>query len=391
MPIYKSKRMSGLQETEESAVKCMNIRRAVLVGLVLIAGADVKSFTGPALAAQVKPRSLPMFEVDRTWPKVPPKWKLGDPSSFAVDAQDHVWLLHRPRTLKLDQTAMAAPPVMVFDTAGNFIKGWGGAGTGYEWPEREHGIHLDYKGFVWLSGNNCPTNGLPGLKPVADDQLLKFTQDGQFVMQIGRSNQSKGNADTQNLHRAADMWVYPQTNELFVADGYGNHRVAVFDADTGAFKRMWGAFANKPVDDDHCEVVTPKGFPGGPGPQNFSIVHALRVAKDGMVYVADRENRRVQMFATDGRFVKQLVKTDTPFARDLALSPDPEQQFLYVGNGEDIVVVDRKTLETVGAIKVAGMIGGGHEIATDSKGSIYIAQTTAGLQKLVFTGMSPLR
>ena len=110
-----------------------------------------------------------------------------------------------------------------------------------------------------------------------------------------------------------------------------------------------------------------------------------------MVYVADRENRRVQMFTTDGTFVKQLLKTDTPFARDLALSPDPEQQFLYVGNGNDIVIVDRKTLETVGSIKVGGMIGGGHQIATDSKGNIYIAQTTAGLQKLAFTGMSPAR
>jgi len=320
---------------------------------------------------------------------VPAKWKLGDPSSFAIDAQDNVWLLHRPRTLKPDEAPMAAPPVMVFDSGGSFIKAWGGAGNGYEWPEREHGIHFDYKGFVWVSGNNCPTNGLPGLKPVADDQVLKFTQDGRLVMQLGRSNQSKGNADTQNVHRAADMWVHPQTNELFVADGYGNHRVAVFDPDTGAFKRMWGAFANKPVDDDHCEVVTPTSFPEGPGPQNFSIVHAVRVSKGGMVYVADRENRRVQAFTIDGKFVKQLVKTDTTFARDLALSPDADQQFLYVGNGTDIVVVDRKTLEIVGSIKVAGMIGGGHEIATDSKGNIYIAQTTAGLQKLVFKGMSP--
>jgi len=277
----------------------------------------------------------------------------------------------------------------VFDSAGNYVKAWGGAGNGYEWPEREHGIHIDSKGFVWLGGNSCPTNGLPGLKPVADDQLLKFTQDGKFIMQIGRSNQSKGNDDTRNLHRPADVWVHPPTNELFVADGYGNHRVAVFDADTGAFKRMWGAFANKPVDDDHCEVVTPTSFPEGPGPQNFSIVHAVRVSKDGIVYVADRENRRVQAFTIDGKFVKQLVKTDTTFARDLALSPDADQQFLYVGNGTDIVVVDRKTLEIVGSIKVAGMIGGGHEIATDSKGNIYIAQTTAGLQKLVFKGMSP--
>jgi len=375
-------------------VKRIQIRRAVVAGLVVIAGAGATSVARLALtahAAQANTRSLPMFDVDRAWPKVPAKWKLGDPSSFAVDAQDHAWVLHRPRTLKPDQAAMAAPPVMVFDTAGNFIKAWGGAANGYEWPEREHGIHIDSKGFVWISGNNCPTNGLPGLKRVADDQVLKFTQDGKFVKQIGHSNQSKGNADTQNVHRAADMWVYPRTNELFVADGYGNHRVAVFDPDTGAFKRMWGAFANKPVDDDHCEVVTPKSFPDGPGPQNFSIVHAIRVAKDGMVYVADRENRRVQMFKTDGTFVKQLVKTDTPFARDLALSPDPEQQFLYVGNGDNIVIVDRKTLETVGSIKVAGMIGGGHQIATDSKGNIYIAQTTAGLQKLAFKGMSPPR
>jgi DNA-binding beta-propeller fold protein YncE len=369
-----------------------DVSRAVLAGAIVIAAADMKGVSRAVLNAQAAPariRSLPMFDVDRAWPKVPAKWRLGDASSFAVDAKDNVWLLHRPRTLKPGEAAMAAPPVMVFDTAGNFIKAWGGAGSGYEWPEREHGIHLDYKGFVWLGGNNCPTNGLPGLKPVADDQLLKFTQDGKFVMQIGHSNKSKGNADTQNLHRAADVWVHPPTNELFVADGYGNHRVAVFDADTGAFKRMWGAFGNKPVDDDHCDVVAPKSFPDGPGPQNFSTVHAIRVASDGMVYVADRENRRVQMFTTDGRFVKQLVKTATPFARDLALSPDREQQFLYVGDGDDIVIVDRRTLEAVGSIKVPGMIGGGHQIATDSKGNIYIAQTTAGLQKLAYKGMSP--
>jgi len=162
----------------------------------------------------------------------------------------------------------------------------------------------------------------------------------------------------------------------------------VFDADTGAFKRMWGAFGNKPVDDDHCEVVTPKTFPPGQGPANFSIVHALRVANDGMVYVADRENRRIQAFTPNGTFVKQLVKTDTQFARNLALSPDPVQQFLYVGNGMDIVIVDRRSLEVVGTIKVPGMIGGGHQIAVDSKGNLYIAGTAAGLQKLTFKGMS---
>ena len=337
--------------------------------------------------AQTNARSLPQFEVDKAWPKVPAKWKVGDASSFAVDAQDNVWLLHRPRTLKPAEAAMAAPPVMVFDTAGNFVNAWGGAGSGFEWPEREHGIHIDGKGFVWISGNNCPTNGIAGLKPVADDQLLKFRPNGTFVMQVGHSNQSKGNADTQNVHRAADVQVYARTNEAFVADGYGNHRVVVFDADSGKFKRMWGAFSNKAVDDDHCQLVNPTSFPDGPGPQNFSTVHALRVAKDGTVYVADRENRRVQMFTTEGKFVKQLVKTAAGFARDLALSSDADQQFLYVGDGNEIAIVDRKTLEAVGSIKVAGMIGAGHHIATDSKGNIYIAQTTAGMQKLTFKGM----
>src|SRR4030095_8172728 len=116
------------------------------------------------------------------------------------------WVLHRPRTLKPDQAAMAAPPIIVFDPAGNFIKAWGGVGRGYEWVEREHGIHIDHKGFVWLGGNYCAGMNLPGLKPVADDQLLKFTQDGKLMMQIGGSIQSKGNSDTKNGHRAADVW-----------------------------------------------------------------------------------------------------------------------------------------------------------------------------------------
>jgi hypothetical protein len=364
---------------------------AVLIALAAVAAVEEKRLSTGAFSAQAAEptsRSLPIFEVDRAWPMVPPRWKLGDPSSIAIDAQDNVWVLHRPRTLKPEQAAMAAPPVIVFNTAGNYIKAWGGAATGYEWPEREHGIHIDYKGFVWLSGNSCPTNGLPGLKPVADDQLLKFTQDGRFVMQIGHSNQSRGNADTTNVHRAADSWVYQPTNELFVADGYGNHRVIVFNADTGRFKRMWGAFGNKPMDDDNCQLVTPSSF-SDPGPQQFSVVHAIRVAKDGTVYVADREYRRVQMFTKDGKFLKQLVRTGEPFARDLALSPDPAQQFLYVGGGNGIYIVDRKTLEIVGNIQPVGIIGPGHEIATDSKGNLYIAQTTAGLQKLTFKGMSP--
>ena len=373
-------------------MKRKNLSRAVLIALVIVAGVEGTSLFRTEAAAQTsqaRARDVPMFEVDPSWPKVPAKWKLGDASSISIDAQGNAWVLHRPRTLKPDQAAMAAPPVIVFDAAGNFVKAWGGAGSGYEWVEREHGIHIDYKGFVWLGGNNCAELKLPGLKPVADDQLLKFTPDGKFVMQIGSSNQSKSNTDTKNVHRAADLWVHPQTNEAFVADGYGNHRVIVFDADTGAFKRMWGAFGNKPVDDDNCQAPTIKSF-SDPGPQNFSIVHAIRVANDGTVYVADREYRRVQMFTNDGKFVKQLVKTSTPFARNLALSPDPEQQFLYVGDGKEISIVDRKTLEIVGSIQGPGMLGGGHQIATDARGNLYVAATNNGMQKLTFKGMSSL-
>src|SRR5258705_462051 len=255
----------------------------VLSALVIAAGGWALA---PASAAPAQ-RSLPTFEVDKSWPKVPPNMKIGDVSSIAVDARENIWTLNRPRTLKDGEKPMAAKPIVIFSANGDFIRQWGGDGPCYEWPQREHGILIDSKGFVWLGGNSCPTNGLAGLKPVADHQLLKFTQDGKFVKQIGHSNQSKGNADTANLHRPADAQYFPATNELFVADGYGNHRVAVFDADTGAFKRMWGAFGNKPMDDDSCAVVTHKDFTS-PGPQNFSIVHAIRVAKDCTVYVADR-------------------------------------------------------------------------------------------------------
>ena len=372
-------------------MKRKNLKLAVIAWIIFAVGGTGFFCRGAAAQTpQAKGGGVPMFEIDSSWPKVPEKWKLGDVSSIAIDTQGNAWVLHRPRTLKPDQAAMAAPPIVVFDPEGNSIKAWGGAGSGYEWVEREHGIHIDYKGFVWLGGNHCPGLKLPGLRPVADDQLLKFTQDGKFVMQIGASNQSKGNADTKNVHRAADVWVHPQTNEVFVADGYGNHRVIVFDADSGAFKRMWGAFANTPVDDDHCESVPKPNFADPAGPQNFSIVHAIRVAGDGTVYVADRENRRVQMFTHDGKFLKQVVKTDTPFARNLALSPDAAQQFLYVGNGKDISIVDRKTLEIVGSIQGPGMLGGGHQIATDAKGNIYVAATGNGMQKLTYKGMSPL-
>ena len=337
-------------------------------------------------SAQQQPRTVPTFAVDASWPKVPEQYKLGDISSIAIDAQDNAYVLHRPRTLKPEDAAKAAPPVMVFDFNGNFIKGWGGPGASYEWIEREHGIHIDHRGFAWIGGNQCPTSGTAGLKAVADDQLLKFTLDGKFVLQIGKSNQSKGDGDTANLHRAADAWV--RVNEVFVADGYGNHRVIVFDADTGAFKRTWGAFGNPPGGKDNCAVARVAEFLPGDGLPDFNVAHSIRVSNDGLVYLADRENRRVQMFTGDGKFVKQLRRTEGPFAANLAFSPDAEQQFLYVGGGKGIAIVDRKTLDVLGQVQVEKQIGGGHHIAADSKGNLYIAATNNGMQRLLLKGTS---
>jgi len=343
-----------------------------------------------AQATSVPTALVPTFRVDPNWPQVPAEWRLGEISSIAIDAHDNAWLLHRPWTLPPEEAHMAASYVLGFDNEGNFLDAWGGPGAGYEWPQREHGIHIDHLGFVWLGGHHCPERNDPGLKPVWDDQLLKFTLEGAFVMQLGHSNSSRGNADKENLHEPADAVVYPPTNELFVADGYGNHRVAVFDADTGAFKRMWGAFGNVPEDDDHCPHITLDAVPEGPGPSQFGVVHAIRVSNDGIVYVADRENRRVQVFTLDGQYLDQIVWEDAPFARNVALSPDPEQRFLYVGGGNGIRVFDRNTLAFLTTIEGEAVIEVTHHIETDSQGNLYVAATGSGFQRLIFTGLSPL-
>lgn len=363
----------------------------LLVASVSLAAGGCQQSSDTSAATRVADthgRMVPTFRVDSDWPHVPAQWKLGDVSSIAIDAEDNAWILHRPRTLSAEEASIAAPPVLGFDRAGNFLDAWGGNGDGYEWPQREHGIHIDQHGFVWLGGNNCPGR-VAGLEPVSDDQLLKFTLDGELVMQVGRSDASGGNRDTANFHEPADAMLYPPTNELFVADGYGNHRVVVIDADTGAFKRMWGAFGNLPQDDDHCPHISLNAVPDGPGPDQFSVVHALRVSNDGMVYVADRENRRVQVFTLEGQYIDQIIWHDAPFARNVALSPDPEQQFLYVGGGNGIRVFDRRTLDYLTTIEGEGVIGPGHHIQTDSKGNLYIAATGSGYQRLIFTGLAP--
>ena len=379
--------------TRRAAIQRWILSAAALAPLMFGMG-----LLGPGVTEQILATSMeqvPAFELDPLWPRIPAEWKLGDVSSVAVDAHDHVWVLHRPRTLAPEDERMAAPPVLEFDPAGNVVRAWGGPADGLEWPEREHGIHVDDERNVWIGGNNCVGRSLPGLKNVSDDQLLKLTETGRLVMQIGRSNSSRGNSDTMNLSQPSDVFVYAKTHEVFVADGYANHRVIVFDAETGAFKRMWGAFGNTPVDDQRCPPPSPAVVPddGSPGPAQFGIVHAVRVSNDGFVYVADREHKRVQVFTIEGTFVSQVfIGRSTPdvsrTASSLDFSADAEQQFLYIAGTRRIVVLNRHTLEMIGSIET-----GAHHIAVDSRGNIYTASPGPSRRprKLVFKGSEPGR
>ena len=323
----------------------------------------------------------PTFRADAGWPTIPNNWVFGEVSSIAVDSQDHVWILQRPLTVPADQRGRAAPPLLEFDASGKFLQGWGGQAKGYEWPEREHGVYVDPRGFVWIGGNNG--SGTPAPPGDSDDMLLKFTRDGKFVMQVGSRNQSRGNADTANLHQPADAFAY--RGEIFVADGYGNQRVIVLDEATGMFNRMWGAFGNKP-----------EGPPAAASSDamQFGLVHSIKVSNDGLVYVADRSNQRVQVFDASGQYLNQVkIGTMGQTAAGLAFSPDAAQQFLYVANLGDskIVVVDRRTLQTLTTFGQNGAAPGEfqtlHHLAVDSKGNIYTAEIGRGrrAQKLTFS------
>jgi DNA-binding beta-propeller fold protein YncE len=377
-------------------------RRVAIGGALLVSFAAVGGLSRSAESAAPE---RPIFQVDPAWPTIPNGWSLGQVSSAAADANDHIWMLHRSRVIRKGQKT--GPPVMEFDAAGRYVQGWGGPGEGYEWPQSEHGVYVDYKGFVWIGGNG------------EQDQILKFTKAGKFVMQIGRGGQKKTNADTQNLWKPADVFVYPKTNELFVADGYGNRRIIVFDADTGAFKRMWGAFGNVPSD----EVNTPgrgAANPNSPdrvpakdlraddqGPPQFDTIHGVKVSNDGLVYAADRGGKRVQIFTIAGKYVSQIWVDrwceavgegcgNGQTAASTAFSADPEQRYLYVASRSPgrIWVFDRKTLQPIDSFGRLGVAPGEffvlHHMTTDSKGNLYTSEVQDGrrLQKFALKGFT---
>jgi len=366
-------------------------------------------------SAQAANLMAPRFEVDFTWPKpLPNHWILGQAVGVAVDADDHVWIIHRPASLEATEThattnppiaqcCAPAPPVLEFDQAGNLLRHWGGPGDGYDWPLSNHGITIDYRGNVWIGGNS--RDPVPGTAPAPgalasyhDDMILKFTRDGKFLMQIGKPGQSRGSNDTANLRLPAKTFVDPKTNEVYVADGYANHRVIVFNAGTGEYQRHWGAYGHKPDDAD----PGPYKPDAAPAVQFRNPVHCAMLSDDGLLYVCDRVNDRIQVFKPDGTFVKEaFIEKNTlgsGSAWDMAFSRDKEQKFIYLADGENdqVHILDRQSLEVLTSFgqggRQPGEFYGVHSIATDSKGNLYTTETWRGqrVQRFIFKGLAPV-
>ena len=347
---------------------------------------------------QPKGAVAPMFEIDPFWPKpLPNHWVLGSTIGVSVDAQDHVWILHRPNTVDdnfkaadmnppLGICCHVAPPVLEFDPQGNLLSSWGGPGAGYDWPTNNHGLTVDSQGNVWIGGNDD-----------SDTQILKFSKAGKFLLQLGKHGVHNGSNDTQNFWRPAKIFEDVAAGEMYVADGYGNRRVIVIDRATGAYKRHWGAYGAKPDDSP-----VPAYAQGAPPSKQFNTVHCANVSNDGLVYVCDRVNDRVQVFRKDGAFVKEAF-FDTHTLRsgsvwDMTFSRDPQQAYLYIANGVDekISIVDRATLQVLTSFgdggRQPGQFYGVHNLATDSRGNLYATETYNGarIQRFLYKGVAPV-
>lgn len=350
--------------------------------------------------ANAEGRTAPMFEVDPFWPKpLPNHWILGSTIGLAVDSRDHVYIVHRRDTfnerteigaatdpVKAD-CCIPAPNILEFDPEGNLVNHWGGPGEGYTWPSSNHGITVDHKDNVWIGGNGP-----------RDSHILKFTRDGKFLAQYGTPDSDTDSLSTENFGSVAEVAFDAKANEAYVSDGYRNKRVAVLDADTGEMKRFWGAYGNEPDDANLGPFV-----PGQEPAQQFrNPVHCAEPSNDGLVYVCDRVNNRLQVFKTDGTFVEEMFVKPNSLGDgsvwDIAFSPDAEQKYIYMADGTNrkIFIIERKTLEILTTFGDGGRNPGQffavHSIAVDSKGNIYTVETYEGkrLQKFTYKGMGPV-
>jgi DNA-binding beta-propeller fold protein YncE len=383
----------------------MNRRNVVLGGglagaIALAALAQAKL---EAIASTQTVRA-PIFQVDPYWPKpLPNQWILGTVIGVAVDAQDNVYIVHRGVTgieagaeqdPPLAECCRSAPPLVKFDRDGNLVTAWGGPveGAPYVWPASNHGVGIDEEGNVWIGGNGG-----------GDSHVLKFTQDGRFLAQYGEPGNAPNSNSLTHFGQVADISFDFAADEVFLADGYGNKRVAVLDFATGTIKRYWGAYGNRPVDNPtyRGQRVAGTGWSADQyQEQQFrNPVHCADPSRDGLLYVCDRQNNRVQVFRFDGTFVREGYYAPATLGDgatwDIAFSPDPEQSFFYVADGKNsrIRIVDRQTMQEVSTLGTGGRYPGQfqavHSIATDSQGNIYATETYEGrrIHKFVYMGI----
>ncbi len=368
-----------------------------VLGVLVALGCAQDALDG---AAQAQSKQAPMFEVDPFWPKpLPNQWILGSTIGIGVDSRDHIYIIHRRDTfnerteigaatdpVKAD-CCIPAPNVLEFDPAGNLVGHWGGPGDGYTWPASNHGITIDHKDNVWIGGNGR-----------SDSHILKFTRDGEFLAEYGTPGADTDSHSQVNFGSVAEVSIDAEANEAYVADGYRNKRVAVLDADTGEMKRYWGAYGNKPDDTNLGPFV-----PGQEPAQQFrNPVHCAEPSHDGLVYVCDRVNNRVQVFRKDGTFVQEIFVKPNSLGDgsvwDISFSPDPEQTFIYLADGTNrkIFIIERETMEILTNFGAGGRNPGQffavHGLITDSKGNIYTTETYEGkrVQKFTYKGMGPV-
>jgi DNA-binding beta-propeller fold protein YncE len=338
-------------------------------------------------------RGVPAFKVDPGWPlELPNKWILGSVTGVFVDSKQHVWVTHLPETLTEEETSVeqkppigtccvAAPPVLEFDAQGKLVQGWGQGSVDdtSAWPRNPHGIFVDHNDFVWVGTH-------------MHHRVMKFTRDGKLVMTIGQYDKNAGSNDTTLLGGPSGIWVDPATNEAYISDGYRNRRVVVFDGATGKYLRHWGAYGEKP---DDAEKFDPKTMVGGALPKQFSTPHGITGSKDGKIYVADRRGNRVQVFDHQGKFLAEKIIAPATLASGSAfvpvLSPDPQQQWLYLADGTNhkVWILRRSDLSIVGDFGRGGRFVGQflrpHGMSVDAQGNLYVGEASTGrrVQKFV--------
>lgn len=343
-------------------------------------------------AATAADGGTPRFEVDPSWPKeMPNKWIMGSVTSVFVDASDHVWVTHQPETLTPEEASavqdpplgtccVPAPHVIEFDSEGNVVQGWGDATTQdvSEYPRNPHGLFIDHNDYVWIG-------------TFRHHRVMKFTRDGELVMTLGEYDVNGGSDDPNLLGGPAGIWVDPETNEVYIADGYRNRRVIVYEGDTGNYLRHWGAYGEPPDDDYDFGDRDP----AGPPPREFSTVHGVIGSSDGLIYVADRRGNRIQVFEHDGTFVAERIIAPLTRASGSAfvvgLSADPEQKWLYLADGTNhkVWILRRAGLEVVGEFGRGGRQVGQflrpHGMSVDSRGNLYVGEASTGRRVQKFT------